>query len=335
MEANCLETAPDFSVLIVNYNGGAYLQGALNSLKAQVHRSFEVIVIDNASTDGSADALDTDGLPAFTLMREAENHGFARGNNLAAAQARGRWIALLNPDARASPGWLSALTRAAAAHPETRTFASAQFLLDDPGTLDGAGDAYLLFGFPWRGGFGRAARELPGPGFCFSACGASAVYERNLFLSLGGFDERFFCYCEDVDLGFRLQLLGEDCRFVPDAAIEHAGSAISGRESAFSTYHGTRNRIWTYVKNMPTGLLVLTLPVHIALTLYILARNSLTPRFPAMLRGLRDGVTGIVRLRMSPQWRVARRGAPRGITRRMAWNPLRMSQRRVHVRLLP
>jgi GT2 family glycosyltransferase len=322
-------------VLIVNYNGGAYLQGALDSLKSQTCRDFEVILVDNASTDGSAETLDTAGLPAFTLLKEPENHGFARGNNLAAARAKGTWLALLNPDARASPGWLDALTRAAAAHPETRTFASAQFLLDDPGRLDGAGDAYHLFGFPWRGGFGRPARELPGPGFCFSACGASAVYERNLFLSLGGFDERFFCYCEDVDLGFRLQLMGEDCRFVPEAAIEHAGSAISGRESAFSTYHGTRNRIWAYAKNMPTGLLILTLPGHIALTLYVLARNSFTPRFPAMLRGLYDGVGGAARLRLSSQWRLARPAARPGLARRMAWNPLRMSQRRVHVRPSP
>jgi len=330
-----VDTAPDFSVIIVNYNGSAFLQGAIDSLKAQTHRDFEVILIDNASTDGSVDTLDTGGLPAFTLMREAKNHGFARGNNLAAAQAKGAWLALLNPDARASPGWLAALTRAAAAHPETRTFASAQYLLDDPDTLDGAGDAYLVFGFPWRGGFGRAARELPGPGFCFSACGASAVYDRDLFLSVGGFDERFFCYCEDVDLGFRLQLLGEDCRFVPDAAIEHAGSAISGRGSAFSTYHGTRNRIWTYVKNMPPGLMILTLPGHIALTLYLLARNSFTPRFAPMLRGLYNGISGTFRLRTSSQWRVLPRGRSRRIVRLMAWNPFRMSQRRVHVRVSP
>lgn len=328
-----MQKAPDFSVVIVNFNGAAFLQGAIDSLKAQTHRNFEVILIDNGSTDGSLDALDTEGLPALTLIREDANHGFARGNNLAAAQAKGTWLALLNPDARASPSWLAALKRAATTYPETRTFASAQFLLDNPDTLDGAGDAYLLFGFPWRGGFGRAAGELPGPGFCFSACGASAVYERNLFLSVGGFDERFFCYCEDVDLGFRLQLMGEDCRFVPDAAVEHAGSAISGRESEFSTYHGTRNRIWAYAKNMPLGLILLTLPGHIILSLYLLAHSSFTPRFVPMLHGLYDGVTGTVRLRTSSQWRSIPRAKSRSITRLMAWNPIQMSQRRVHVRI--
>ncbi|MEQ9507137.1 MAG: glycosyltransferase family 2 protein [Hyphomonas sp.] len=320
---------PEFSVLIVNYNGGAYLQGAIDSLKAQTCRSFEVIVVDNASTDGSASALDTAGLPGFTLMAETENHGFARGNNLAAEKATGRWLALLNPDARAAPDWLAALKRAIDTHDSVRTFASAQLLMDDPGTLDGAGDAYLLFGFPWRGGFGRPSRELPGPGYCFSACGASAVYDAALYRSLGGFDERFYCYCEDVDLGFRLQLMGEDCYFVPDAVIEHAGSGTTGRDSEFTTYHGTRNRIWTYVKNMPPGLMALTLPGHVALTLYVLARNSFTPRFLPMMRGIWDGVRGAAQLRTSPDWRVKQRGAP---VRSMAWNPWRMSQRRAHVR---
>ncbi len=331
-----MTTQPDFSVLIVNYNGAAYLQGAIDSLKAQTHRSFEVIVLDNASSDGSLDALDTGGLPTVTLLRETENHGFAKGNNLAAAAAKGRWLALLNPDARAAPDWLAAIDRGIAAHPDTRTFACTQFALEEAGLLDGAGDAYLLFGFPWRGGFGHPAGDLPGPGHCFSACGASAVYHADLFRRLGGFDERFFCYCEDVDLGYRLQLIGEDCRFLPDAVIEHAGSGISGRDSAFVTYYGARNRVWTYMKNTPAGLLALTLPGHLALTLYVLARNSFTPRFKPMLKGLIDGFSAASSLRESDNWRVQGPHSDLGrIVRTMAWNPWRMSQRSIHVRPAP
>ena len=329
-----MTTQPDFSVLIVNYNGGAYLQGAIDSLKAQTHRSFEVMVIDNASVDDSIATLDTRGLPAFTLMAEAENHGFARGNNLAAEKASGRWIALLNPDAVADPDWLAALRRAADRHPDVKAFASAQYALEEPGLMDGAGDAYQLFGFPWRGGFGRPASEMPKvDGWCFSGCGAAAVYETGLWRSLSGFDERYFCYCEDVDLGFRIQLAGHDCLFVSEAIIYHAGSAIAGRASAFATYHGTRNRIWTYVKNMPTGLLVLTLPGHLALTLYVLARNCFTPRFVPILRGLMDGVIGIGKATRPSQWKVPNRAITLvTLAKRMAWNPWRMSSRSVHVR---
>ena len=325
--------APKFSVIIVNYNGADYLQQAVDSLACQTVRDFELIIIDNASTDGSAQLLDLSALADARLVRNDTNLGYAAANNQAAQMANGRWLALLNPDARAAPDWLQALGRAMETYPECRTFACAQLDAANRNILDGAGDAYLLFGFPWRGGFGRAANELPGPGFCFSACGASAVYDAALFRQLGGYDERFFCYCEDVDLGFRLQMLGEDCRFVPDAIIEHAGSAISGRDSPFSTYHGTRNRIWTYAKNMPFGLLVLTLPGHVVLSFYLLARSSFTPRFIPMLKGTIDGVAGSIRLRMSSDWRVLPlRGVTSRVMQAMAWNPWHMNQRRAHVR---
>jgi GT2 family glycosyltransferase len=331
-----LTLSPDFSVLIVNYNGGAFLQGALDSLARQTHRNFEVILIDNASTDGSVGDLRTGGLPSFRLMRESQNHGFARGNNLAAEQARGRWIVLLNPDAEAAPEWLAELAAAAARHPSIRTFASAQFTLGDETRMDGAGDAYLLFGFPWRGGFGHKASAMPsGDGWCFSACGASAMYDASLFRELGGFDERFFCYCEDVDLGFRLQRRGEDCLFVRGAVIRHAGGGIAGQASAFATYHGTRNRLWTYAKNMPLPLLIPTLPGHLALTLYVVVRNAFTPRFRPMMKGLWHGLLGVGGVASSRHWRQSDlRISLWQLARRMAWNPWRMSARRTHVRVL-
>jgi N-acetylglucosaminyl-diphospho-decaprenol L-rhamnosyltransferase len=116
---NQLSTSdPTFSVIIVNYNSGDFLQGALSSLAAQTRRDFEVILVDNASSDGSIDDLDTSGLPAFRLMAETENHGFARGNNLGAAHAQGAWLVLLNPDAEAHPDWLEQIAAGMARHPD-------------------------------------------------------------------------------------------------------------------------------------------------------------------------------------------------------------------------
>jgi len=329
-----LPSPPDFSVLIVNYNGGAYVQGALDSLKRQTYRDFEVILVDNASTDGSAEGLDTAGLPAFTLMKETENHGFARGNNLAAEKAQGRWLALLNPDAEAAPDWLAEVAAAIRAHPGVKAFACAQYMLGRPGLMDGAGDAYFGLGIPWRGGYGHPAGHMPNTdGWCFSGCGASAIYETDLFCEIGGFDERFFCYCEDVDLGFRLQLLGHDCRFLHKAAVHHAGSALSGYQSAFSIFHGTRNRVWTYIKNMPLPVLLLTLPGHIALSLYLLLRSSFTPRFKPMLRGLIAGVMGAYEVRESGLWREPARKAPLvQLLGRMSWHLGALSSRKVQVR---
>ena len=333
--ADAGNNSPVFSVIIVNYNGGAYLQDALDSLARQTRRDFEVIVIDNASTDGSIDGLETGALPDFTLMAESENHGYARASNLAARRARGRWLVCLNPDAAASETWLDEIASGQARHPHAKMFASAQYDLVNPGQLDGVGDAYLIFGIPWRGGFGRPVSELPGEGECFSPCGAGAVFERAIFLEHGGFDERFFCFCEDVDLGFRLRLAGETCIFLPDAVIHHVGGGASGRVSEFALYHGARNRLWTYVKNMPAPLLIATAPGHIALSAYILLRGLMTGRAQSTWKGMADGVKGLPDLQLSDEYRVDRKVSLWRLARAMAWNPLRISRRKAHVRPLP
>ena len=323
---------PDFSVLIVNYNGGAYVQGALDSLKRQTHRSFEVILLDNASADGSVDTLDTGGLPAFTLMRESENHGFARGNNLAAAQARGKWLALLNPDAAARPDWLAQVLAGTYRHPGVTSFACTQLWMHDETKLDGAGDNYLLFGIPWRGGFHRPSTEVPAEGTCFSPCGASAVYHRETFAAAGGFDERLFCFCEDVELGFRLRLEGGTCVFLPDAVVSHAGGGLSDKVSGFAVRYGTRNRLWVYLKCMPLPLLILTLPGHMALTAAILLRGLSTGRFDDAIKGLADAVRGL-----GPVWeerrtvQTLRTASLSDLARAMVWNPMRMLGRGIAV----
>lgn len=323
-----MTTCPDFSVLIVNFNGGAYVQGALDSLKAQTHRSFEVILLDNASEDGSVDALDTSGLPAFRLMRESDNHGFARGNNLAAAEATGRWLALLNPDAAARPDWLAEVLAGTERHPGVTSFASTQLWMHDETKLDGAGDNYLLFGIPWRGGYHRSVTELPGEGTCFSPCGASAVYHRKTFIAAGGFDERLFCYCEDVDLGFRLRLEGGTCVFLPRAVVSHAGGGLSGKVSGFAVRYGTRNRLRVYLKCMPMPLLIATLPGHIAFTLAILLRGLMTGRFRDTMKGLVDAFCGLGPVLFQRRIVQAHRTARlRDLARSMAWNPLSMLSR--------
>lgn len=326
---------PDFSVIIVNYNGGNYLQAAVDSLKKQTFQNFELIVIDNASQDGSADRLDLSGLTQAQLVRNADNTGFAAANNQAAKLAHGRWLALLNPDATAALDWLEQLHLAAQRFPDCRVFACTQYSLDEEGILDGTGDAYLVLGVPWRGGFGHPVSRLPETGLCFSPCGAGAIYDRNLFLSIDGFDERYFCYCEDVDIGFRLQLMGEPCVFVKEAAIHHAGSAISGRHSAFSSYHGTRNRIWTYFKNMPLSLLLLTLPAHLLISVYLILRSTMIGCFVPTLRGTWHGFRNALAIRASHSWKtVDRKVSVWALSRTMAWNPFTMNRRLPHVRPL-
>ncbi len=327
---------PFFSVLIVNYNAGDLLQKAIDSLKNQTFRNFEVILLDNDSADQSMDNLNLEGLANVRLLRESENHGFARGNNIAAAEASGKWLALLNPDATADPDWLTQIKLATERHADTRVFACGQLNMDEPDILDGAGDAYFAFGIPWRGGFEHPVSALPAEdSLCFSPCGASAIYERALFLSTGGFDERFFCYCEDVDLGIRLQLSGEKCVFLPQAIIYHKGSATSGRYSYFTMYHGFRNRTWAYIKNMPLGFLLLTFPGHLMLMLYNYLNNIGHANLKAMREGMWHGLKEGWAMRRQAKYKVpASERSTWNLMRSMSWNPVILSNRGVHVRAL-
>lgn len=258
----------EISVIVVNWNSGPWLARCFTALKEQSFTDFEIIVVDNASTDDSiARAIPL--LPHARLLPQQRNLGFAAANNLAVCVAKGRWIALLNPDAIPAPDWLACLLAAATAHPEFGFFGSCQLMAERPERLDGIGDAYHISGLAWRIGHdAEISATHQRPMEIFSPCAAAAFYRRDLFQAAGGFDERFFCYMEDVDLGFRLRLAGARALYVPDAVVLHAGSASSGRHSDFTVYHSQRNLVWAFAKNMPTSLLLTYLPVHLALNLF-------------------------------------------------------------------
>ena len=284
---------PWVTVIIVNYNGGQFVQPALDSIAAQTDQNYDLILVDNASTDGSLAGLKTDHLVNFRLIALDENTGFAKGNNIAAKAARTEWIVLLNPDAEAFPNWLEEYKVAINAFPETRMFAGPTINTSDKSLMDGAGDCYYVLGIPWRGGYMHPVSDLPGLGECFSACGASALIHRDTFLEIGGFYERFFCYCEDVDLGFRFRLEGHNCIFWPGARAYHYGSGTTSVASPFSVEHGTRNRLWTFVKNMPPLGLIFGLPLHLALTGALLIRAMMVGRAGPTYKGLKNAILGI------------------------------------------
>lgn len=329
------EATPEITVVVVNYNSGDYLKGCIASLARQTHRDFEVIVIDNASSDGSLERIGEK--PArLTILKQTENLGFARGNNVGAAAGKGEWLAMLNPDAEAEPDWLDALMRSVREHPGHRMVASLQLNLQDAAKLDGAGDNYLAWGYAWRGGFGHSASQAPPAGECFGPCGAAALYPRALFLDAGGFDERYFCYHEDVDLAFRLRLMGERCQFAPSARVRHAGSAITGRRSRFAVFHGVRNGVWTYFKNMPGGWLLLTLPVWLLGAILLLVRGVFRGVFPATLEGFVAGLAGLgPALKARGDMRKRRRVKPFALAGALTWNPFAYLGRQIDVRPFP
>ena len=285
-------SAPKASVIIVNYNGGEWLSRCVEALAAQSEADFEAFLVDNGSTDGSLERLpklDT----RFEIIRAGENLGFAAANNLAAKKARADWLVMLNPDAFPHIDWLECGLKETQAEGVTMV-GSLQYMALEPGILDGVGDFYHASGLAWRAGFGHPIAHAPSESFeAFAPCGAGAFYHREAYLKLGGFDERYFCYFEDVDLGYRMRLVGGRCVQSVHAKIDHVSSGISGRASEFAVYHGTRNRIWTFYKNTPYALGAFLQFPHLAMNLFILFWAGLrSGRFMPTLRGVWDGYIG-------------------------------------------
>lgn len=261
--------SPAVTVVIVAYESGAFLQPCVDALAAQSFEDFEAVIADNGSADGSIAALRLPD-PRFEVRDMGGNLGFALANNRVAAGSGAEFLALLNPDAAPDPGWLEALVEAAGRYPQAASFGSLQRRLGEEEVLDGLGDVWHVAGLAWRAGEGWPAAQAPGDGEIFSPCGAAALYRREAFLAAGGFDARFFCYCEDVDLGHRLRAAGWTARRVSAAVVRHAGSGVSGRYSDFTMFHGHRNRIWTFAKNTPGGWFWLFLPYALAFNLLYL-----------------------------------------------------------------
>lgn len=326
--------APFVSIVVVSFQSGSTLERCLAALRAQTFGDYEILLVDNASTDGAPQAA-VAADPAIRFLQPGVNLGFAAGNNLAAREARGRWMVLLNPDAYPAPDWLEALVAGAARHPEVRCFTSLQMVADAPGLMDGAGDVMTSAGIPFRGGYRRKLPVNLREGEVFSACGAATLIDRALFLGLGGFDERFFCYCEDVDLGYRLRLAGEATLLLPAAKVSHVGSASTGVRSDFAIFHGSRNRIWTFLKNTPTPLLWLTAPLHVAVTAGLLLLHWRRGDAGPVVRGVRaafrrEALDPILASRRVVQ--AARKASVLDILRVMAIDPVAFFGRRIVIR---
>lgn len=325
-------STPAVTVVIVNFNAGARLKKCLDHLAAQTFRAFEVIVIDNASTDGSLAEAEKSA-QAFRLIEAGANLGFAAANNRAVKDARGALLAFLNPDAYPFPDWLAELIAAAERYPGVEAFGSTQLNAADPSRIDGAGDVFHVFGIPYRGHFGWPAAALPPEGECFAPCAAAALYRRRTFEELGGFDERFFCYGEDVDLGFRLRLAGGRVVQVRAARVLHEGSGVTGRYSDFTVYHGNRNSIWTTYKNMPGAIYWPLFPLHVAVNLYFLARAFSIGAGRAYWRALRDGFGRLGEFSGDRRrLQRARKASLGDLAQALAWSPLKVSRRAAVIR---
>ena len=230
------------AVIIVNWNGRDYLRVCLDSLRAQTHPDFRVIVVDNGSTDGSL-AMLADDYPEVQVKALGENTGFVIASNLGAELAPDvDVLVMLNNDTEAEPGWLLALADALEAHPDAGAAASKMLLFDRRDVLHSAGDVMAPGFFPqnrgvWEKDEGQYDEDI----WVFGPCGGAAAYRQEVWRALGGFDARLFMYLEDVDLAWRMQRAGWKTVFAPDARVYPHLSATGGGKIA--SYYVGRNLI--------------------------------------------------------------------------------------------
>ena len=280
---------PLISVIVLNYNGRRWLGPCLEALRAQAGAPpHEILVVDNGSSDGSpALVCEAAGPSGDSPVRE--------------------YLVFLNNDTMVAPDWLARLHAAARAHPEFDLITSRLVFMDDPATIDSAGDGYLLAGGAFKIGHGQPADGHRTSGEVFGACGAAFMIRREVFQALGGFDVRLFMVYEDVDLSYRARLRGHRVWFAADAGVRHAGSASLGRLSENAVFYGQRNLEWVWTKNTPRYLLWRTLASHAVYSLAGLAYYARAGRLGAALRGKLAALAGlpaVLRARREVQARV-------------------------------
>ncbi len=254
----------EVSVVVVNYNRATLLSRCLASLQKQTFKAFEILVVDNASSDESQGVVAAAGDPRIQWLPQPVNRGFAAASNVGIRAARSPLIALLNNDAEASREWLEQLVTAAGAGDLYGMWAS-RILGMDGRRIDKVGHLMFADGQNRGRGTGQWSEgRFEVEEECFFPDGCAALYRLELLREVEGFDEDFFAYADDADLGVRACWLGWKCLYVPSAVVYHRRSSTLGAYSPGKVYWVERNRLWLAVKNLPLPLLMLS-PI---LTLY-------------------------------------------------------------------
>ena len=283
------------SVIVLSWNRREDLRRCLDAVAAQTYADREIVVVDNGSTDGSADMVRSE-YQAVRLIRSATNLGFAAGNNLAIRATDTPYVATLNNDALAEPGWLAALVAAAESDPTLGSVASKMVFQHDPSTINSCGIALDRAGIAWDLGGGLPAALVEKPREVFGPCAGAALYRRALLDDVGLFDEDFFAYLEDVDLAWRAHLRGWRCVLAPDAVVRHAHSGTLGEGSPLKRYLLARNKVWTVAKCLPTARLAADLPLAVLYDVGAVAFAVARHGDWAALRGRLAGLAGLPRV---------------------------------------
>lgn len=250
----------EVSVVIPNFNGIAFLDSVLASLEGQTERDFEVIFVDNGSSDGSCSFV-SGNYPWVHMIELPENLGFCRAVNEGIRAAKAPYVLLLNNDTEVAENFVEEMLAAIKRHKNAFSCAARMIQYHDRDRLDDAGNYYCALGWSFARGKGKDIHRYEKEEKIFAACGGAAIYRKKILDKIGFFDEEHFAYLEDTDIGYRARIHGYENWYAPKAIVYHVGSGTSGsRYNQFKTRYSSRNNVYLIYKNMPFLQILLNLP---------------------------------------------------------------------------
>ncbi|MCI8465161.1 MAG: glycosyltransferase family 2 protein [Lachnospiraceae bacterium] len=248
------------TIIIPNYNGKKFMEACMEGLRRQKGIEFQVLFVDNGSTDESVEFV-REHYPELQILALDQNYGFSHAVNVGIRAAQTPYVILLNNDTKAGPGYVEALVRVLDKTPKAFSVSAKMIQMYRPELIDDAGDQYTVLGWAFQRGVAHSVKRYQKPAQVFSACAGAAAYRREVFEQIGYFDEKHFAYLEDLDVGYRARLYGWKNFYEPGAKVEHVGSGTSGSKyNAFKVRLAARNSIYLNYKNMPLFQIILNAP---------------------------------------------------------------------------
>lgn len=250
----------EVSVVIPNYNGIAFLDGVLSSLETQTLKNYEVILVDNGSSDGSC-SFAAANYPWVKIIELSDNFGFCRAVNEGIHAADADYVLLLNNDTEVEADFLEEMVASISRHKKAFSCAAKMVQYHDRDKLDDAGNYYCALGWSYARGKGKDIHTYDKEEKIFAACAGAAIYRKQVMEEIGYFDEEHFAYLEDTDIGYRARIFGYENWYAPKAVVYHVGSGTSGsRYNQFKTRYSSRNNVYLIYKNMPLLQIILNIP---------------------------------------------------------------------------
>jgi GT2 family glycosyltransferase len=285
---------PLISIIIVNFNGLRFLDPCLSSISQQSYKLYEIIFVDNGSTDGSVNFV-RERYPGVIILAKRENLGFAGGTNAGICRSVGEFILTLNNDTILDSHFLEEIKKPMQNDLHVGMCGSKIQLPD--GRINSTAICIFRTGAAWDRGMGEQdSGQYDAPEEIFGPSAGAALYRRSMLDEVGLFDEDFFLFMEDVDLAFRARLAGWKCMYVPSAKVVHTFGGTTGTESDLPVYYGSRNLLWYVIKNYPAEMLLLSSPWIIGRSCAEIPFYIINGKGVAILRAKFDSFKGFYRM---------------------------------------